>query len=332
MAKVVIHIGTHKTATTTIQDVFAHNAAVLKRHGVIYPQLSRVNGHHGLVGSWIPLPDIYELPKGGPSTLEWISDVYGKGEHTVFLSSEEFSRGDARRQVDFTEVRRLLSGFDQIEIVCVLRQQWQFIQSIYLQISKERTPPPPPTLVRSAVGQGMVDGLWADYNLLYDHLLKAFSPDEISFLDFESCRRHAGGVLGAMLSHLKTGLRRDDLELVHGGNSNPSPLSLPALAANIIAAPNLAPPWLLEATTGAFRVEFGENAKPCLFSKGEYSRLLAHFGPKNDRLIERLKAVQPGFELTGSGPNEAFIYRDAINSSYWMRCNRWMFAHLRQAT
>ena len=331
MAKVVIHIGTHKTASTTIQDMFAHNAELLKQHGVIYPRLGRSAGHHGLVMSWNKLPEVYAISGGGPAALRQISDDYGSGDHTVFLSSEEFSRGAEGSQVDFAKLRGLLSGFAEIEVICVLRSQWRFLQSVYLEVSKRKTPPSPPTVVTAAIETGLVGGavggLWADYNLLYDHLLKAFAPEEITLLDFDACCRHEGGILGAMLAHLQVGLTVGQMELVHGGLSNVSPLALPAWAATTIAMPQPAPAWLIECTSSAFRIEFGETAKPCLFSKAEYSRLAAHFAPANARLAERCKPFQSDFAISPATHDKTYVFRDNLTPSFWLRCNRWIFAH-----
>lgn len=327
MAKVVIHIGTHKTATTTIQDTFSHNAKLLRQHGVIYPRLSRFTGHHGLVSDWGRLPKVYDLPGGSKAAMRQIAKDHGEGDHTVFLSSEEFSRGGDGQQVDFAELRRELAGFDQFEVICVLRPQWQFIQSVYLELAKTHTPPPPPNLVSEALTSGLVQGLWTDYNLLYDHLLQAFAPEEITLLDFETCRRHSGGVVGMMLEQLKCPLAMGQLDLVNGGVSNASPLSLPTWAASLISTPQPAPQWLIDCTTGAFQVEFGEKAKPCLFSRPEYNRLTAQFTPANARLAERRAPYQPGFAITELVPDSSYVFREAVAVSYWLRCNRWIFAH-----
>ena len=44
MARIVLHIGTHKTATTTIQNVFHRNATLLAQHGIVYPRLGTATG------------------------------------------------------------------------------------------------------------------------------------------------------------------------------------------------------------------------------------------------------------------------------------------------
>ncbi|ACM04400.1 hypothetical protein [Cereibacter sphaeroides] len=325
MARVVLHIGTHKTATTTIQDMFAHNADLLRQHGVIYPRLSRVAGHHGLVMDWNKLPAAYALPNGSLGTLRQLAAQYGKGEGTVVLSSEEFSRGLEGRRVDFRAVREALAGFESFSIVCVLREQWQYAQSIYLETSKNRVPVKPGLLVQSILNRDMIDGLWTDYNLLYDHLLEAFAPEEIAFLDFEACRRHSGGVVGAMLEHLGCDLPASALEVVHDGQSNVSPLSLPAWAASLIAEPERAPRWLVESTTGAFRAEHGEEARPCLWTRVEFAALSRYAQERNARFLERLAPVQPDFTIRQSTPGDAAIYRDDIKGSFWLRCSRWTY-------
>ena len=196
MSRVVLHIGTHKTATTTIQDTFWTNSELLARHGVVYPRQGRVTGHHGLVFDWGRLPEVYRLEAGSRRTLAQIAEDHAGGDLTVFLSSEEFSRGDPRGAVDFAEVRSILAPFGRIEVICTLRPQWQFLQSVYLELSKKMLPPRPPQMVAPVIEKGMFAGLWIDYNLLLDRLETVFAPDEIALVDFETARRGEGGILG----------------------------------------------------------------------------------------------------------------------------------------
>ena len=203
MSKVVIHIGTHKTATTTIQDMFWKNSATLAKHGLIYPRISRgVTGHHGLVFNWAHMPKPYQLKNGGRAALAAIAKKYSQRDATVFLSSEEFSRGSPESATDFAELRDLLAAFDEIEIICVLRSQWQFLQSVYLELSKTGIPPRPPTLVDPVIESGLFQGLWVDYNLLLDNLEAAFEPEQITLVDFNTSCQSNGGILGYFLCHL----------------------------------------------------------------------------------------------------------------------------------
>ena len=331
MAKVVLHIGTHKTATTTIQDMFAHNAALLARHGLIYPKLGRTTGHHGLAMDWNRLPAIYELPGSSLDNLRRIAQAHAGSPHTVFLSSEEFSRGDAKARVDFTALRGALQAFDEIEVICVLREQWQFIQSIYLEISKFRVPLRPPQLVETVLKDDMIEGLWTDYALLLDHLRVSFAPSEITFFDYDQLRRTPGGIIGGLLAHLRVPLDPAALVTVNGGRSNISPGPLSTWAANVVAEPKLAPAWLIEATTGAFGAQFGDQAQGCLWTRDEFRSLQDYARSRNDRLAAALAPQQPGFAVSQSAPGEPAVYREDMQAGFWLRSNRWTFATIQNA-
>jgi hypothetical protein len=326
MARVVLHIGTHKTATTTLQDMFRQHADTLASHGLIYPQIDpRHTGHHGLVMDWNTLPKAYALSGGSIAALQRIARDHAAGDHTVLLSSEEFSRGAEDARVDFRAVRAALAGFDRIEVVCVLREQWRFLQSVYVEVSRTRSPRRPPDLLADAVQHNMTEGLWLDYNHLYDHLLTAFLPGEIAFLDFDRAAQSPSGIVGAMLAQL--GVSGDLLASQPAPQANRSPPPLPVWGANLIAEPYAAPEWLVQAMVGGFEAETGKPAATgCLWTRAELLRLLAYAAPRNARLAERIAGSQPGFAITASTPLPDAIHREDIAPGFWMRGARWMFA------
>lgn len=326
MSKVVLHIGTHKTATTTIQDMFAENASLLAEHGLIYPRLNRFTGHHGLVMNWSGMPQVYQLPDGAYASLQKIAAQYGEGDHTVFLSSEEFSRISSLEELG--RVREALAGFDVIEVICVLRTQWQFLQSVYLEISKNRTPPRPPALVEPVIRSGIFEGLWVDYNNILDMLEKSFTPAEITLLDFETCRAAEGGVLGTFLRQLDIDLDPGLLKAVNDGASNVSPPSLGSWAANILAEPKVAPPWLVEKATEAMRIEFGADYRPCLFTREEFIALKTHFEARNEVLQRRRALFQPGFRVTEATNKGLKPFRNEVSGQYWLRVGRRLVADM----
>lgn len=317
MSKVVLHIGTHKTATTTIQDTFWANAKLLWQHGIVYPHQGRATGHHGLVFDWGRLPDIYRLPEGSRGAFASIVANHADSDRTVFLSSEEFSRGDPEGRPDFAEIREILDPFDEIEVICTLRPQWQFLQSLYLELSKKRLPKRPPQMVDPVIAKGMFAGLWIDYGLLLDHLETVFAPEEITFVDFASARSAPGGILGWYLAHLGAGLGVEELAAVNGGTSNVSPVSLASWAANMIADPKPAPPWLLQTATRALLDHYGEDVTPCLFTKFEFRKLSEHFNARNLELTERRRPVQPDFAMSANEPRGLSLFRNEIDARYW---------------
>ena len=253
MSKVVLHIGTHKTATTTIQDMFHKNAPLLEKHGLIYPRIGRVTGHHGLAYDWSALPPVYKLDSSSLDAFGWIAREYADRDATVFLSSEEFSRDNPKASVDFAAVRERLAPFDEIEVICVLRTQWQFIQSIYLELSRRNNPPRPSTIAKPAIEKGTSMGLAVDYNLILDRLEKVFAPEEITLLDFKTCSQAEGRIIGTLLRHLDIDLKAEALELVNDGVSNKSPHPLATWISNVAVEPASAPDWLLAHATAVFK-------------------------------------------------------------------------------
>lgn len=323
LSKVVLHIGTHKTATTTIQDMFHANADLLAQHGLIYPQFNPfVTGHHGLVLNWPARPKVYELPEGSLAMLASLAKDYADTDQTLFLSSEEFSRD--RSAAELGQIREALSGFDEIEVIVVLRTQWQFLQSVYLEVSKKRLPPRPPQLVKPVIESGMFEGLWVDYGKLLDRLENVFAPEEITLMDFDTCRRAEGGIIGHFLRHLSIGLDPAQMAMVNDGESNVSPMSLASWAANILSEPKVAPEWVVEKTTEALKVEFGEKVKPCLFTREEFRVLKEYYDEQNERLAARRAAVQPDFALTPASSDGLTLFRNEITSAFWVRVARRM--------
>ena len=120
MSKLILHVGTHKTATTTIQDILALNRKKLAKNGLIFPKMGRKSGQHGLVADWIALPEEYLFEEGSVAALKALSRDYANSDKTLFLSSEEFSRGDPNQHVDLATIRDLCSGFDEFQEAGVL--------------------------------------------------------------------------------------------------------------------------------------------------------------------------------------------------------------------
>jgi len=323
MARIVLHIGTHGTDATDLQTHLATHAQAFARRGVIYPHFDgTTGGHHGLMAQWNPDLAAHRLPQGTLPALTLLAKRHAGRDVTVVLSSEEFARARAPVRVDFRVLRQALSGFDRIEVLCVLREQWRFVQSVVLEVMKTRVPAKPAHLVEGVLRQDMVAGLWTDYGLLYDHLLTAFAPEEITFLDYETARTCAGGVTRAVLARL--GVDAGGMDLAPGSDRPAAPLA--AQAAQIIAAPHRAPPWLIDAAAGALGVQFGEEAATCIWSRHEMRTLRDYARTRNAVLARRRATVDPGFAISETDPTLRMICRDDLGSEFWLRVNRWAFA------
>ena len=328
MARVILHIGTHKTATTTIQNTFAANRALLARHGLVYPELGRVTGHHGLVMQWLPLPTVFDLPGGAAAGWARVAAL-ARETGTVFLSSEEFSRGQPLPRVDLADLRRRLAPFDQVDVLCTLRDQLSYLQSIYLEVSKKHVPPPWPTFLANSLASGFGAGLFLDFNALDDFLQGAFARAEIHYLDFASSQAASGGIIGQVLRSAGVRLAPGDLRAVDNGAANVSPDPLAAWAANQIAAPFPAPADLVALAEATLREELEDGVRTTVYTRAEEGRLLAHFAPLNARFVERVAEGNPGFCLTMAPPPRKRLYRDDVGPAFWVRMARRLHAQQR---
>jgi hypothetical protein len=214
---------------------------------------------------------------------------------------------------------RLVSPFDDVRIVCTLRNQASFLQSVYQQISDERQPTPWEHLTQRALRQGTVDGLALDYNFLYDHLLTGFAPGQIRFIGFDKAVRGEGGIVGAFLRELGLNLSEDRLEPFSTARSNVSPPPLATLIANEMSRPEVAPPALVRRLAGWIDELLPEGTQTTVFSRSEMEQLHEVFAPLNQRLLDRISAHQPGLSLTATPANAPkLFYREQLNDTFWL--------------
>lgn len=324
MARLVIHIGLHKTASTTIQDTLFHNRDLLHDHGLIYPFVGETRGHHGLVTRWIPMPRPYAL-RGDPLD-EWhrVAADYADEDGIVFLSSEEFSRAHPRR-VDLDDLRRLAESYESVHLLCLLRNQRDFLQSVYGQVAHDRPAPEVRSFVRQALDSGFADGLWMDYGAMADHLEQAFEPDEMTFLGYETAAASPGGIVGAVLNAIGVPVEVARLEPYGKGRSNVSADPLAAMVAGAIARPGIAPRALVALVEQALRSQFGEGMRGTIFTPEESAEIARRFGPANDAFAARRAGLQPGLALASPAPRPDEIGRDRLTRPVWERLARALY-------
>ena len=318
MSKIIIHIGTHKTATTSIQDTLFHNRDLLANNNIIIPKIGKSRGHHSLVTAWIDMKPYFHLAKGPDLAWDELVENYANKDKTVFLSSEEFSRMKPVC-VDMRQLRERVRKFDEVEIVCVLRNQINFTQSVYMEISKNVNRHDVPKFITKTLEQKVVEGLWLDYNGLYDHIRKGFSADEIRLISFESAIKTEGGIVGQFLKILETDLKMTDLEPFEQSLSNVSPEPLALWAANIANAPRALSPKLLRAACCALERELGENTKTTLLSRNEAVKYSKTFEPLNRNLENKVLSVQPDFRMAPVSVGDGVIHRGDISGTFWMK-------------
>jgi hypothetical protein len=142
MARIYLHIGAPKTATSTLQATLAANRGSLLQAGVLYPSHC-LNGtaHHALACDLIEryqgnaLPDFWygDVPRGRAwELLRQEIDQQGAGLQRVVVSTELlFGHGHYLQRMS-AEIRDLLRGHE-LCIVVYLRRQDQLYSSFYNQ-------------------------------------------------------------------------------------------------------------------------------------------------------------------------------------------------------
>ena len=140
----VIHIGTHKTGSSSIQAFCAENRDVLLSRGVIYPLTRHGNKNLNHLAAGVG--------RGQPADLERlvaraVKLAKRKDAKVVLLSAESFYAmtgffhclegrdvGDyiERERACIQSIRRVIPA-DDVTIICYLRRQDEFLESLFAQ-------------------------------------------------------------------------------------------------------------------------------------------------------------------------------------------------------
>ena len=135
MQKLFLHIGTHKTATTWLQHFLGMNAERLEDHGYYYPKTGRVNHAQHRLGQAIfqrakPTASIDDVPIWMRFRRELAATRY----RNIVVSSEEF---------EWVKDPRVIRDFlpdVELNVVCYLRRQDDYLESLYGQQIRDFRP------------------------------------------------------------------------------------------------------------------------------------------------------------------------------------------------
>lgn len=328
MARAVLHIGTHKTGTTAVQNALAHNRRLLWRHRIVYPEIGQGQpAHHGLAAKWNPSLVGFEPRGGAEAAWQSLARDHARGDATLLLSSEELSRVHGPGAVDLAFVRDALSGFERIDVVCVLREQVSFIQSAYLQISKNlpayavpgRPYPSWSRFLAAALAKGLVTGLTLDHEVLYDALVGVFGADHVHMVPYADAVTHPQGAVGVVLERVGGAPDASTLSLPDGGRANVTGDPLSVWVAAQISAPRRPPDALVAAVREIVAARYGPRTT--LYTSAEIRAVRERFGPANERLAARL----PGFALPWTS-FEGTAKRGRLDSAFWIEVARRLHA------
>ena len=128
--KIYLHIGLHKTGTTTLQNFLSRNKKVLLNYGYLYPESGMTYfGHHNL--PWQVRPDPRFSNKHG-TWQDLHAEIESKSVNNIILSSEDF---ESLPPDSIEKVRQELQPYET-QLIVYLRRQDSLIQSMYTQLIK----------------------------------------------------------------------------------------------------------------------------------------------------------------------------------------------------
>ena len=325
MAKLVLHIGAHKTGTSYLQSLFHHNREALERDGIHYPLIGPNMAHHALAAVWLEMPDIPAkfFRPGGPEALwqKFLAD-YANKSGTVFLSAENFSR-IRPQQVDMADLARRLAVFDSVCIVYTMRAQVEMLPSLWLQVARSRRPLNLRRYVETALKDHLGGGIALDHARVYTQLLTGFRRDQITILDYGQFRETPGGIAQVFLNLLGSTLSADNLLPPPADEANISPDPLASYIAAQICPGISPPPGLIAKVASelhsrqlatASKSQGSKPAPTTLLSRREYRLIARSFARSNAKLAAWVQPVQPGFSFTSPSPPKGLIYREDISA------------------
>lgn len=188
--QLLLHIGMHKTGTTALQrSLEAARPHLLAEQGVLYADTSRP--------PWPELPkhtSVFHAAWTGDAAQQdherdlLLAEFERSGAHTLLLSEE----GLSEPHEELTSFFRPWRGQFQIRVVCLLRRQDLFAESLYNQFTREQArheARSPLAFVRS---QGLRQRL--DYAALLDRWQEALDAD-VQARDFDDARLRTDGLM-----------------------------------------------------------------------------------------------------------------------------------------
>lgn len=132
MKQLILHVGLHKTGTSSIQSFLMKNIETLREHGIaVYTRKGKAGVH------WVPAMIKNKQPQQVKMVADFVRSELAKDNvNQVILSSENFTQ---TKQANYPMITSLLPANTQLVIVIYLRRQDLLKQSVYSQMVKQGT-------------------------------------------------------------------------------------------------------------------------------------------------------------------------------------------------
>lgn len=195
--RLIIHAGTHKTATTTVQKIFANETELLKNYKIFYPNFEGQMQHSFL--AQLMQHDAYKNVQEVLSTA--FQKANSSGCDRVVLSGENFENFlvDHSLAEVFTSIAVDI-GFVDFEYVFVQREPHAYLNSIYAEMSKHNCVINYVDFAETILRSGFASVLARGYNYFFVFDVCKFSKKlsekincDMRIIDFKNFVTHFSG-------------------------------------------------------------------------------------------------------------------------------------------
>ena len=300
MKPIILHIGSTKTGTSSLQQYLTQHAADLLRQGVVYPMAGRNAGgqiaHHNLC--YERQPKRVEAGVFKPAVGTWsqaLSEIDTADAPVGVISSEAFMNARPPHVPRFAET---LAGRD-VTIVAYVRRQDRWLQSAWNQQAR---------FGRCGLDfWGFYEGVRrrgrGDYHRMLAPWSEAFGADHVNVRNFDALP--SGGIVpdffGTFLPDVEVASTDDG----NRSNTKAGIKQLVAVAKVLeICRERVGPEFQLPSTSAIRIAEFfrdrdSETTKFSVLSYADACDLAAHFSESN----QQLSTVSPSFGRSGGFPD-----------------------------
>lgn len=232
----VLHIGTHKTATTSLQSMIAANSAHFVGQGLCYPATGRWgDGHHNL--AWELNAD-ERLQASAGKLVDLTAELEAGQPGAVLLSSEDFEYL-YRKPDRLAQLREALEALGyRVEVLVALRQPSDYAESLYWELGKHGLQMSLADFTGEILARGGITFRSWDFRLDYQPLVASFArnfgPEAIHVLRYQESEfvgpllATCGDLLGLSLAAVP-GWQRHNQRPASGAGPDPVGMAPPVV-------------------------------------------------------------------------------------------------------
>jgi hypothetical protein len=308
--RLILHIGLHKTGTTSLQMFFGESRELLRHQKIGFPWYEH-GYQHGLVGSWFNLPEKYMYTSNPVDYWKKLRSEFSDCD-TVVISSEELSR-QIPFSVDFEQLFNFVHEFDVIDVVIVLRHQIDYMQSIFLEISKFSNRGRFDLVLPEWVDQMHADGLLLNYLALINNIFTNGDFSNLILLDYNNLSNSSKGLIPQFFSETNIIMPESCISSANILKVNESGDPLSVLIC--YALTNQTPPSVTQLASSRMILDkyFGPK-KSTLYTRTELTWLRNRFKEINCELEKSYKKFNIDFRFPSDRIADDFIFREDIST------------------